>query len=579
MQAPIPIASQSASHLPLVRARRWIILAMLLSLHAALVSQNADFQRVWLLIHFGLFLLWQPIFSTERELKVAATLLLVGITAIVLFTLAGWMLAIWLALLIGIMGGKVFTAQAARRTRFYLVAVFYLFTVLLIWTVPHALLDIEVLPPGLPVLVELFLPMTLLTMIFLPFRAEDESSTQVFDFVYSLIVFQLVVVLVLGSIAAMRVTGNQYYQAVLFTVLSFAAALLVLAVLWAPRTGYGGLRTYLSRYLLSVGMPFELWMRRVAELSEAEISSARFLESTIEEVSRFTWITGGEWKAPDGHGEFGERSDHASSFKYQTLDITFYTQIHLSPAMFLHLRLLAQVIGEFYEGKRREQALKENAYMQAVHETGARLTHDIKNLLQSLYALTSTSVPRVETERREKSAHQTLLERQLPLLAKRLQVTLDKLQNPEAGAAQAMIPARDWWAEVTQRHADAGIELIAQGDLDAMLPANLFDAMLENCLDNARKKRNSETGLAIRVELTAGDLPSLIVEDNGSAIPTGALDNLFAAPVSQSRRGGGLGIGLFQVARQAERAGYELKLTGNRAGAVRFTLAATPASQ
>jgi signal transduction histidine kinase len=569
---PVPISPASVvRQSPQLRGRRWIILAMLLSLHAALVTQSADFQRVWLLVHFGLFLLWQPIFSTERELKVAASLLLVGITVIVMFTLAGWMLAMWLALLIGIMGGKVFTAQAARRSRFYLVAVFYLFTILLIWTVPRALLGIATLPAGLEVLAELFLPLSLLTLIFLPFRAEDESTTQVFDFVYSLIVFQLVIVLVLGSIAAMRVTGNQYYQAVVLTVLAFAAALFVLAVLWAPRTGYGGLRTYLSRYLLSVGMPFELWMRRVAELSEADISSARFLESTIEEVSKFPWITGGEWKGPDGSGHFGTTSEHVTPFRHHQLEITFYTEIHLSPAMFLHLRLLAQVIGEFYEGKRREQVLKENAYMQAVHETGARLTHDMKNLLQSLYALTSAGAQRAEHERREKSAYQAMLERQLPLLAKRLQVTLDKLQNPEAGAAQAMIPARDWWIEVTQRHSESGIELTVQGDLDAMLPANLFDAMLENCLDNARKKRNGEPGIAIRASLVAGAAPSLTVEDTGTAIPSGALDTLFAAPVAQSRRGG-LGIGLFQVAKQAERVGYRLLLAENRAGLVRFEL-------
>lgn len=552
-------------------ARRWVILGMLLSLHAALVSSGADFQRVWLLVHFGLFLLWQPIISTERELKVAAALLLVGITAVAIISLAGWMLVLWIALLIGIMGGKVFTAQAARRGRFYLVAVFYLFAILLIWTVPNSLLGISSQPPGMAVLVELFLPLGLLSMIFLPYRAEDEASAQIFDFVYSLIVFQLVIVIVLGSIAAMRVTDNQYIQAVVLTVLAFAGAMFVLAVLWAPRTGFGGLRTYLSRYLLSLGMPFELWMRRIAELSEADMSAARFLENAIGEVANFQWINGGKWSAPDGAGQFGTVSEHETPFRYHDLDVTFYTQIRLSPAMFLHLRLLAQVIGEFYEGKRREQALKENAYMQAVHETGARLTHDMKNLLQSLYALTSAGAGRGDKERREKTEYQAMLERQLPLLAKRLQTTLDKLQNPETGATSAMIPARDWWADVMLRHGDSDMALEASGDLDAPIPANLFDAMLENCIDNAKKKRSVEVDFCITVKLVGGALPTLSVQDSGAPIPMGALDGLFAAPVAQSRRGG-LGIGLFQVARQAERAGYSLRLADNRQGAVRFEL-------
>jgi signal transduction histidine kinase len=555
----------------LIRGRRWVILAMLLSLHAALVSVGSDFQRVWLLIHFGLFLLWQPIISTEREMKVAATLMLVGITTLVIFSLAGWMLAMWVALLIGIMGGKVFTAQAARRSRFYLVAVFYLFSILLIWTVPRSMLGISAQPPGMAVLVELFLPMGLCSLAFLPFRAEDEASTQVFDFVYSLVVFQLVVVLVLGSIAAMRVTDQQYFPAVALTVLVFAAALVVLAVLWAPRTGFGGLRTYLSRYLLSLGMPFELWMRRIAELSEAEISSARFIENAMEEVAGLPWITGGRWRAPDGQGEFGKASAHETTFRFHELEIAFHTQIRLSPAMFLHLRLLAQVIGEFYEGKRREQALKQNAYMQAVHETGARLTHDMKNLLQSLYALTSAGTARQDQDRREKTEYQAMLERQLPLLAKRLETTLDKLQNPEAGATSAMIPARDWWTEVMQRHAVDGVEFFANGDQDVPIPANLFDAMVENCLDNAKKKRRAEPGIGIRVTIDIAAQPRVQVADTGSAIPPATAETLFRAPLANTRRSG-LGIGLFQIAAQAERSGYALRLAENQAGSVCFAL-------
>ena len=41
-------------------------------------------------------------------------------------------------------------------------------------------------------------------------------------------------------------------------------------------------------------------------------------------------------------------------------------------------------MGEFYEAKRREETMRQNAYMQAFYETGSRLTHDIKNILQSV---------------------------------------------------------------------------------------------------------------------------------------------------------------------------------------------------
>ena len=557
----------------MVRGRRWIILAMLLSLHAGLLSESGgNFQRIWLLVHFGLFLLWQPFISTERELKIFALFLLFGITGVVLYSLAGWMLVTWLAMLIAIMGGKVFTLQAARRSRFYLVAVFYLFTVLLIWTVPVSLLEMTSIPPALRILASVFLPVSLALLVVLPFRAEDESTNQVFDFFYSLIVFQLVVVLVLGSIAAMRVTNNQYFQAVVLTVLAFSAALFILAVLWGPRTGFGGLRTYFSRYLMSVGMPFELWMRRIAELSEGDLSSARFLQHSLEEIEKFPWIIGCVWTSPDGPGRYGRETAFDSRFRYHHLEIVFYTEIRMSPAMFLHLRLLAQVVGEFYEGKRREQVMKQNAYMQAVHETGARLTHDMKNLLQSLYALTSASSTQRSDERREKSEYESMLERQLPQLAKRLQSTLDKLQNPALGATNIMLSAQDWWQDVLGRHTDDEARFVAQGALTGTIPSNLFDTVLENCLENARKKKLAEPSTEITVDIRITDDTTILsITDTGSAMPHAAADALFRSPIANSRRGG-FGIGLFQAYRQAAEQGYALVLANNEPGKVRFEL-------
>lgn len=563
-------------HSSLARWRRWVILAMMLTLHAGLISEPGGyFQRSWLMVHFGLFLLWQPFVSTARELNVFATLLFFAITAAAIYSLSGWMMMTWVAILIGIMGGKVFTLQAARRGRFYLVAVFYLFTILLLWAVPVLVLEIKSLPEGLSTMVTALLPLVMLSMVFLPYNAEDETTAQVFDFFYSLFIFQLVVVLVLGSIAAMRVTDNSYFRALLLTVMSFSGALLLLAAVWGPRAGYGGLRTYFSRYLMSVGMPFELWMRRIAALSETDMTPARFLDMSMAEVSTMPWILGCNWTAPDGTGEFGKRTDHSAHFRYHDLDVVFYTESRLSPALLLHLRLLAQVVGEFYEGKRREQVIKQNAYMQAVHETGAKLTHDVKNLLQSLFALTSKSIAQQngngpQGERRVMTPYETMLDRQLPQLTKRLQTTLDKLQNPALASTSLTLPATDWWKDVVARHENSGVTFVARGDMAAMVPVNLFDTVLENCLENFRRKRQSEPGIRAEIELSIGDGVALSIADTGSAVPPATVEQLFRAPVVGSR--GGLGIGLYQAFRQAEQAGFVLSLASNLAGEVRFAL-------
>lgn len=558
-------------------ARRWVILAMLLSLHAALVSPiGSEFERVWLLVHFGLFLLWQPFISTDRELNLLAVLLLLSITGVVLYVLAPWMMVAWLAILIGIMGGKVFTQQAARLGRFYVAAVFYLFAILLIWAVPLFLLGISVFPQAVQTVVTFFLPLVLFAMVFLPYESEDETNAQVFDFFYSLLIFQLVVVLVLGSISAMRVTDNQYFQAVVLTVLALALGLFILGVLWGPRASFGKLRTYFSRYLMSVGMPFELWMRRIAELSETDLSSARFLQHAMNEVATMPWLTGVEWRSPDGTGSFGKQTIHTASYQYHQLGVTFHSESSLSPAMLLHLRLLAQVVGEFYEGKRREQTLKQNTYIQAVHETGARLTHDIKNLLQSLYALASAGSaeaqkPKPDVDRRPPSPYEALMGRQLPQLTKRLQTTLDKLQNPAVDSQGVTMRASEWWADALARHADTGVKFHAAGEMTELIPAALFDTVLENCLENARQKKQRKPEIEISVEYSCDAAPKLTITDTGSAISSTAMENLFRAPIVNSAAGG-LGIGLFQAAKQAEQEGYVLGVGGNEIGCVKFVL-------
>ncbi len=587
-QRPMPNKSLRQSlQQSLLGARRWVIVAMLLSLHASLVAPlGSDYARIWLLVHFGLFLLWQPFVSTGRELNVAAVTLLLGITAIALYALDGWMLVAWIAILIGIMGGKVFTLRAARRSRFYLVALFYLLAILLTWVVPVLLLDTRDLPAGVSMIATFVLPFALLTMFFLPYQAADEARTHVFDFIYSLFVFQLVVVLVLGSIAAMRATSNQYFPAVLLTVLGFAAALFVLAMLWGPRAGYGGLRTYFSRYLMSVGMPFELWMRRIAELSESQPTAAEFLHSAMAEVEAVPWLRGASWQSSDGEGKFGEETSHAAPFRFYSLDIVLYSETRLSPALLLHLRLLAQVVGEFYEGKRREQVQKQTSYLQAVHETGASLTHDVKNLLQSIYALTSAGAAQMERrqtglEARAATPYELLLNRQLPELSKRLQTTLDKLQNPAIDVADVPVRARVWWQAVLMRHSTRDAKFMLTGEQDELIPSALFDTVLENCLQNARKKREREPGIEIVVTLSLAAEIALSIADNGSAIAPNIAGQLFHSPIlrmptcdvgADERMNDGLGIGLYQAARQAERAGYQLVLFANSLGDVSFCL-------
>ena len=548
-------------------SRRWVVLAMLLALHEALISEpGGAYQRIWLLIHFGLFLLWQPFFEGDREVERVALALLAAITGTILYFLPAWLIGAWICVLMGILGGKVFTAQAARRGRFYLVAFFYLASMMLLWTVPRLVLREPVIPEPIAAFATLLLPLSLVALVFLPFDPKDDDSRQVFDFFYAVLVFQLVVVLVLGSIALMRYTDGEYFTSAGLTVIGFGATLFVLAVFWGPREGFGGLRTYLSRYLMSVGMPFETWMRRVAELAEHEQDPQRFLGQALVLVGELPWIRGGRWKSADGEGEFGVESENVVRFGFHGLELAFHTEIALSPALFLHMRLLAQVVGEFYESKRREAEMRRNAYLKAVHETGARLTHDVKNLLQSLFALTSAAPGEGALD----PAYANLLQRQLPQLTRRLQATLDQLRSPQVETRDSLRPARSWWADAGRRHGSGEVTFEGRLDGEVTVPANLFDAFLENCIDNARGKGGAEVRMKATLTLAEGRA-ELAFENSGDAIPAGIAKTLFREPIL-APDGEGFGIGLYQVARLAAQSGYAIELMHNDPGRVAFRL-------
>ena len=102
------------------------------------------------------------------------------------------------------------------------------------------------------------------------------------------------------------------------------------------------------------------------------------------------------------------------------------------------------------------------------------------------------------------------------------------------------------------------------------IPADCFDSVIENLLDNARNKAKTSDPIQIKGGLYEKDGDVVLsVVDNGKAMAPALAARLFTQPVSSDN---GLGIGLFQSAQQAAVNGYRLILSENEDGAVRFTL-------
>lgn len=545
--------------------RRWVVILMLGALHLALAAGlGSVLGRALLVSHVGFFLLWQPVVRFDRKIGplAVALILLVGLG---LLTFKGqWLIVLWIAGLVGLSGGRVFSAQMPMMRRFYLLSVSYLLVVLLVWAVPTHWAGAPI-PVAVGYAVEYGLVIVFIVMAIMPLERLSDEPGQTVDFFYALLLSLLAIVLALGTLA-FKSGFDDYYLALTATIIVSGLALLVLAILWNPGAGYGGLQSVFSRYLLSVGLPFETWLQKLAEGSEREEDPDKFLSFAIEQLGQLPWVIGGEWQTTDATGKFGETSTNHAAFSSHDLRLRLFANLTLGPALVLHMRLLTQLLGEFYEAKRREQALRESTYLQAVHATGARLTHDIKNLLQSLYSLSAAGqgLPPDQLE-----SYASLVQRQLPALTNRLQLTLERLRAPTEGSVGIQMDAAVWWEDLKRRYEGRDIQFAAVGATGQSIPRNVFDSVAENLLENARRKRIAEPGVRIDAILDGTNSARLTVTDTGSAVPTEVAAALFRKTVSTEQ---GMGIGLLQSAQQARQAGYRLRLANNKDGAVTFEL-------
>ncbi|TXH73754.1 ATP-binding protein [Thiobacillus sp.] len=564
--SPLAWLTSLATHFTRVAPGRWLG-SMLLALHVAVVfDADATVTRAFLLAHYGLFLLWQPLVRSEARIEPRLAFPVFAMAALLVLVDSTWVMALWLAILAGLVGA-VATSQNERGPRLaYLFALAYLLALLLGWVLPQSLGGTS-LPDELRVAVRYGLPLLPLAILFLP-ATRQRSTSSTLDFIYGLMLSLLIMVMALGVFAVVAVAKVSYAWALVQTLLGMAALLLVLSWLWNPRAGFAGLGQVTSRYLLSVGLPFEGWAQRLATLAERERDPESFVRDALSDLHELTWIRGGRWQAARGEGSFGEPAEHAVSHAFHGLTLIWQSARPLTPALALHVRLLSQLLGYFYAAKVREQTLREQAYSQAIHDTGARLTHDVKNILQSLKTLLAaadTSTPE-DSERLL-----ALMKRQLPQLAARLSQTVDKLKQP-AEMDVAHVSAHTWWAGLQTRYEHDDVQFFAEVLDDTPLPQDLFDSVVDNLLTNALRKRQNQPGVAVEVRLTLHPLVSLTVTDSGSAAPEHVARNLFLSPVASDF---GLGVGLYQAARQAARSGYRLELPDNQAGRVTFRLQAT----
>ncbi len=541
--------------------RPHVLLAMhLLILHfLAFGGWQIPAVRLLWLVALGLFLIWQPFVAGEQSISSRQGIGLFVVALVSAALLGPWLLLIWSGALAAVIGGRVLWTERRGERLGYLLAFGYLVAVSIFGVVPE-LSSAIVLDPLPRDMFARYLPFLLPCLLLFPAFPFRRRAGDTFDLFYGVQVFLVLAVFVLGALAYMLVGGVSYVESLIQTSLMLAGALLVVAWAWNPRAGFSGLGSAISRYLLSVGLPLEQWLMQLSEDSEREAHPELFLAAVMQRLSVLSWVRGGAWKTKGEIERFGVETNFQHHFQAEGIWLSVSFRHSPSPAMRWYVGLLMQLVSEFYLVKRQTHELQRMGYLHAVYETGARVTHDVKNLLQSMQALCYAAA-------RPDDPVQTaaLLGRQLPQITERLRATLEKLQSPRAESSDG-VSGEDWWLAVQARYAHVPLCWFGGHDPGRLLPGNLFDRVAENLLQNALAKRQRSPQLEICIELHEG---ALRVSDDGDAISPETAKILFREPV---RSEDGLGIGLYHAARQAESMGYRLLLIENRPGRVVFEL-------
>ena len=532
------------------------------TLHLALLFAPGSLANAaWLLVHLGLFLLWQPVAAPARPLA-RTSIAGLGMLALMLITGMPALVLVWQVTLAALLAGPVF-ATRLHKTRYFQLGLL----ADVVWQIMVHQAPVSLHQAPLPADMFNAGGVWLALMLFIPPQAERRGAQAPVDFLLSLTVFLLIMLDVLLALALSVNNHWTYLYSLVAATLVEAGTLLLLVAIWAPSGGRGGLGIWIARYLLNISTPFEQWTATLAQLAEQPLSAGDFLRLGTTELLKLDWVLGGSWRFHDDDDRFGGPSGAGTTFQHGGLSLDIITNAPLSPALRLHCSVLVRLLEAFATAKLRERELAQQAYLRAVHESGARLTHDIKNVLQSLHTLTGAADMVADDEAPRLVA---LVRRQLPALNQRLADLLTQLRTPETPLRPQTMGASIWWSLLLARYGHANIEFqvmrLRESD---RLPAPLFDCVADNLIANALRKRGSDNQLRIQCALYWDDGIVLLVSDTGSAIAAKTTASLFTEAIADAE---GTGLGLYQAARMAKNYGFHLQLLHNVQGHVALAL-------
>ena len=513
-------------------------------------------------ILYGLFLLWQPLWSKEIQVRKIPA----GFVAFFLFLIAyvfpNESLIFFGLIFSGLIGSRLLIQTSFRS--FDLLALLIIIIEMSVGVVPGTFPEIS-LPALFADYMQTLVLVPILLFFFAPNPHSKRSGRSQVDLMHGLLAAALIFLVLLGGIVINLLYGVDYIDGLLLTVFIVSTLTIGISWFWNPGIGYSGIGVLWNRYAMTIGGPFEVWISTLTTLIEERyLTPTEYLETACDHLVDNEWLNGIQWNFKNHHISAGEqtgpRLEHVLN-KIITVDL--YYKSNPGTALEQHTILLIRMAYQFYLAKQNQEKIRAQEHFATIHHTGARLTHDIKNILQSIK--TSLDILRNDTNA---SVQQQLLQANLTQISSRLENTLNKLKAPKLDTRINLVGCNEWMDRLANQYR-TNSRLSFSRDIESNIPVpiDLFDSVVDNLINNALRKSSAHL-IKIRL-LSNKEMTLLSICDDGNAIKADIEADIFNQPVSS---GSGMGIGLYQSSIMASAFNFELELSQNETGKVCFNL-------
>jgi signal transduction histidine kinase len=547
----------------LLQFDRQLLAATLLIYHILIwSSSDSSLQFGLIFILYGLFLLWQPLWNKDQPINRLPIAVLAAFIVLISYFFTNESLVFFGLMLSGLIGSRLLSQPTFRS--FDLLGLLIVILEMATGVIPNAFSQIQI--SGL---FSNYMQIVILIPILLFFFATNpdqkmQARSQV-DLMHGLLTSTLVFIVLLGAIVINILYGVQYIDGFLLSVFILSTLIIGISWFWNPGIGYSSIGVLWNRYAMTIGGPFEAWINTLTTLIEEKyLTPNEYLEAACEHLVENNWLNAIQWNLKNNAVSAGEKKgswiEHTIS---DHVNVELYFKTSPGTALEQHTILLIRMAYQFYLAKLNQEKMRAQEHFATIHHTGARLTHDIKNILQSIKSSLDILSLNHNSEKQ-----QALLQKNLTLISARLENTLSQLKAPALDTHITLSNANDWMDKLEQQHySNTDISFDREIDNSSPLPVDLFDSVVENLINNAIRKP-STAKVDVRLHFTA-EIILLSVCDDGSSVEPSIEASLFNQPVSS---GSGMGIGLYQSTIMAKAFNFELELSQNEVGRVCFNL-------